>query len=93
VHDAVGIDPEQIAVKGEMVDRTGREAVDDRGDPSRVGVRDDVGGLDDRALRQRAAWLRPASAQSRRMRGKSATLCVTRTRCSAAARASTADHG
>src|SRR4051794_34955721 len=53
VNDAVGVDPEEVAVVGEMVDRAEGEAVDDRGDAFGLGVFDDVGCLDEGRLAQR----------------------------------------
>jgi hypothetical protein len=54
VDDTRGVDAEQVAVEGEVVDRAQRDAVDDRGDAFLLDVGDDVRGLDEFALAQRA---------------------------------------
>ena len=52
--DAVGVDPEHVAVEREVMDRAQRQPVDDGGDALGLDVGDDVRGLDERALAQRA---------------------------------------
>ncbi len=54
VDDTFRIDPEQVAVEREVVDRTQRQAVHHRGDPFRFYVRNDVRCLHEVALAQRA---------------------------------------
>lgn len=52
VHYAVRSDTHQVAVIGEVVNRTEREAVDDRRDSARASIFDDVGRLHQRLLPQ-----------------------------------------
>jgi hypothetical protein len=53
VHDAARVDPEQVAIEREVVDRAQGEAVHHRGDALGIDVGHDVGSLDERALAQR----------------------------------------
>jgi hypothetical protein len=54
VDDSAGIDPEQVAVVGEVMDRAKSQAVDDGGDPLGRGVGDDVSRLDELTFSQGA---------------------------------------
>lgn len=54
VHDAAGVDAQEVAIEREMVDRAEVQSVDDGGDSCRLDVGNDVGGLNEGALAQRA---------------------------------------
>ena len=54
VHDASRVDAEQVAVEREVVDRAEREPVDDGGDAFGLEVGNDMCGLQERSLTQRA---------------------------------------
>src|SRR5262245_34432043 len=54
VHDAARIDPEQVAVIGEVMDRAQCESIDDGRVPVLVPVFNDVRGLDELGLAQGA---------------------------------------
>lgn len=54
VHDAVRVDAEKVAVVREVMDGAESEAVDHGGTTERVAVFDDVRGLQQRSLLQRA---------------------------------------
>src|SRR4051812_43671345 len=52
--DALGIDAKHVAIEREVMERAEREAVDDRGDPFRLDVGNDMRGLHEGALAERA---------------------------------------
>jgi len=54
VHHARRVDAEQVPVIRQVVDGAQRDAIDHGGDPFRTRVLDDVSGLDERGLLQRA---------------------------------------
>jgi len=52
--DARGIDPEEVAVEGQVVNGAERQSIDDRRDPGRLDVWNDVRGLNERSFAERA---------------------------------------
>ncbi len=67
VHAAGGVDAEEVAVVGEVVDRAQRYAVDDDRDAARIAVVDDVRRLQQRRFAQPAhCAARGVRAQHRR---------------------------
>jgi hypothetical protein len=54
MHQAGRVDAEKVAVEGEVVNGAESKPVDDRGDAGGFSVRDDVGGLNERPLPERA---------------------------------------